>query len=190
MNARWGAYAPLPFVGTTTLLLVLILLTPTLISIGEPAPGLLTQAYLEVDRVQGSNVTHFYVRPEGATVRYAQVWVGLDENRTNIAWTGGGSPDWAGLNFSQFWNATDVVLLGFNSTANPVAVNVAACYESGSGNEFYQGDFAFYAGTSSGVATLFAASSDVTVPSSTPIDNASLPYLITLPATSTTCTVP
>ena len=190
MNPRWGAYAPWPFVGATALLLILIVLTPTLISIEQPAPGILTQAYLEVDRVSGANGTHFYIRAEGATVRYATVSAGVDENTFN--WSGTGPLNWTALRFDRYWNDTNVVLLDFYSTADPIAVNVSACYVSSSGNEFYWGELAFYAGyTSRGETLFFAANSPgVTVPSSLLIDNTSFPYLISLPAYSPTCPPP
>ena len=191
MNPRWGAYAPWPFVGATALLLVLIVLTPALISLGEPAPGILTQAELGVDRAPDSNVLNFYVRPLGATVRYAGIWTGVDENASNINWTGSGSLNWTGLEFTRLLNRTDVLLLGLNSTANPVAINVTACYTSGSGDELYHGEFAFYAGsTLSGGDQLFAATDTpgTTVPSSLAIGD--LPYWIPLSSTATVCASP
>lgn len=191
MNPRWGAYAPWPFVGATTLLLVLIVLTPALISLGQPAPGILTQAELGVDRVVGSSVINFYVRALGGSVRYAEIWTGVDENMTEINWTGSGPLNWTRLHFTRFSNGTDLVLLGFNSSANPVAVNVTACYVSGSGDELYRAEVVFFVGsTLSAGDQLFAATDTpgVTVPSNTPISD--LPYWISLSSTATVCPTP
>ena len=189
MNPRWGAYAPLPFVGATALLLVLIVLTPSLISLGEPAPGILTQAEFGVDRAPVAALLHFYIRPLGATVRYAGIWIGVDENASDFNnWTGSGSIDWARLRYDRFLNGTDVVLLGFNTTANPVAVNVTACYASANGDELYQGELAFYTTTGLSASDRLYAATDtagVTVPSSTQVGD--LPYWIPLSSTATTC---
>ena len=191
MNPRWGAYAPWPFVGATALLIVLIVLTPALISLGQPAPGILTQAELGVDRAPDSNVLNFYVRPLGATVRYAGVSTGVDENASDINWTGSGSLDWSRLQFTRFLNLTDVLLLGFNSSANPVAINVTACYTSGSGDELYHGEFVFYSGSTLAAGNeLFAATDTrgITVPAATAIGD--LPYWILLSSVATTCANP
>jgi len=176
----WGRYAPTPFVGAAVLLFVLILLTPVLISSGQPAPGVLTQAELIVDRVAGSSVTHFYVRALGSTVRYAGIWVGVDEN---FSWSAAGSPPWSSLNWTTWWNSSEVVSFGFALYGNPVAVNITAFYESPGGTATYIGVLAFFVGTgSSGGPDLFAASSTsgIAVPSSTSIDNSSLPLPILL----------
>ena len=177
---RWGAYAPTPFVGAAVLLFVLILLTPVLISSGQPAPGVLTEAELIVDRVAGGSVTHFYLRALGNTIRYAGIWIGVDEN---FSWSASGSPPWANLTWTTWWNDTDVISIGFASYGNPVAVNITAYYESPGGTATYIGILAFFVGTSpSGGSSLYAASSTpgVAVPSSTSIDNTSLPLPILL----------
>lgn len=191
MNPRWGAYAPWPFVGATALLLVLILLTPALISLGQPAPGILTQAELGVDQAPSATVLNFYVRPLGTTVRYSNISAGIDENASNINWTGSGPFNWTRLNFTRFSNASDVLLMGFSSSANPVAVNVTACYESGSGDELYYGEVVFFAVSSpTGGSRLYAATNTpgVTVPGSIAISD--LPYWIPLSSTATTCQAP
>jgi len=176
---QWGRYAPMPFVGAAVLLLVLIVLTPALISIGSPGPGVLTQAELIVDRVAGVNATHFYVRGYGSTVRYAGIWIGV---ATGFNWSGSGSPPWANLTWKTWWNDTDVLSLGFVSLANPVAVNITAYYTSSGGAATYIGILAFAVGLGSAGPTLYAASSTpgVTVPSSTTVDNSSLPLPILL----------
>jgi hypothetical protein len=182
MNRRWGAYAPWPFVGVALLLVVLILVTPVLISDGQPAPGVLTQAELIVDRVNGGNTTHFYIRGLGSTVRYAGIRVDV---ATNFSWSGSGTVNWTALRYSTAENVTEVLSLGFALPDNPVALNISAYYVSPGGNALYVGEVAFYLGPSPGVSGdyLYATSSTsaVAVPSSpTPVDNASLPLPILL----------
>ncbi|MGD0249615.1 MAG: hypothetical protein ABSB97_01810 [Thermoplasmata archaeon] len=169
----------MPFVGATVLLVVLILLTPTLLSISSTGPGVLTQAELIVDRISGNNSSHFYVRGYGSTVRYAGIWIGV---ATDFAWSGSGSPPWANLTWTTWWNDSDVVTLGFTSLANPVAVNVTAYYTSSGGTAIYVGILAFVVGPGPGGPTLYAASltSGISVPSSTPVDNNSLPLPVLL----------
>jgi hypothetical protein len=181
MRANWGRYAPLPFVGATILLIVLILLTPVLISTGQPAPGIFTEAELIVDRIPGVNATHFYIRALGSTVRYDGIWVG---GASNFAWTGLGVPNWTSLKFAMYWNGTTVVTLAFNSTYNPIALNITAYYASPSGNAFYVGELALYSGPGVGPTgqDLYVATSTsgLTVPSATPIDNSTMPLAIVL----------
>ena len=182
MNPRWGAYAPWPLVGVALILVVLIVLTPVLVSPGQPAPGVLTQAELIVDRVSGVNATHFYIRGLGTTVRYAGIWVGI---AANFSWSGSGNPDWNALRYSTVLNQSEVLSLGFALTENPVALNISAYYVSPGGNALYVGEVAFYVGPASGAPgdVLYAASalSGVAVPGSpTPVNNASLPLPILL----------
>lgn len=180
MTRSWTAYAPWPFVGAAVLLVILILLTPILISTtSHPAPGVLTEAILVVDRVPGENTTQFYVVAYGEAIRYAGIWVGVAEN---FSWAGAGSPDWAGLQWTEYHNASDVVALPFNSSGNPVAVNVTAYYVSSSGNAVYGGELAFYVGSTSSGPSIYAATATpgVFVPTLTPVNNASLPFYIIL----------
>lgn len=191
MRRPSGPLAPWPFVGVTVLLVVLIFLTPVLISNGQPAPGVLTQADLIVDRVAGSGATHFYVVGYDSTTRYSGIWVDADEN---FSWQGAGSVNWTGIRWTDYQNASDVVVLAFNSTGSSVALNVSAYYVSPGGNALYVGELAFYVGTDSsspsGLA-LYAQSSSaaVYVPSLTPVDNNSLPLRIAL-AVGSTASVP
>ncbi len=182
MKRRWGEYAPWPLVGVVALLVVLIVLTPVLISDGQPAPGVLTQAELIVDRVSGINVTHFYVRGLATTVRYASLLVGV---AGNFSWGGTGTPPWPGLHYSLRYNDTMVLSLGFSSYLNPVALNISASYASPQGTALYVAEVAFYVGpAASGTGELLYAASafpTVAVPSTpTPVDNASLPLPILL----------
>ncbi len=191
MNPRLARYAPWPFVGIAAVLVVLILLTPVLISNGPPGPSVLTQASLTVDRVAGVSVTHFYVRALGSTVRYDGIWVGAT---TNFSWDGQSAINWSAVHFSTFWNASDVVVLSFASGSNPIALNITAYYTSPSGSAFYVGRLAFYvtASPSGSGEVLYAASgtSGVVVASSTTVDNSSLPMVIVLSAASAQGVIP
>ena len=71
---RWF---PVPFVAIVVLLLVLIVLTPNLLSTGAPSAGSLpTEAELVVDRAVPDNLTHLYVHGIG-DVRYASISVAV-----------------------------------------------------------------------------------------------------------------
>ncbi len=187
MTRPWSAYAPWPFVGAAVLLVILILLTPILIpTTSHPAPGVLTEAILVVDRIPGENTTQFYVVAYGEAIRYAGIWVGVTGN---FSWNGVGSPDWAGLRWTEHHNASNVVALPFNTSSNPVAVNVTAFYVSSSGNAVYGGVLAFYVGPGPSGVSVYSATPThgVFVPALTPVDNASQPFyviLTTLPAGS------
>ncbi len=174
-----GAYFPLPLVAVAILLVVLIVLTPLLFSSnGPPAAGtVLTQADLVVDRIPGENVTHFYVRAVGLTVRYASIVVTA---ATGYAWNGSTAPDWDALPWSTVANLTDVVATSFNASGNPIALNVTVLYNA-NGVAYYVGTFSFYATDASPPSNnLFALSSTsgVTVPYQT--GYGSLPLAIPL----------
>jgi hypothetical protein len=143
-------YLPAPLVATAVLLVLLILLTPVLAPNGPPAAGtIFTQAELIVDRVASSNLTTFYLRALGSTARYAEVSVWA---ATGFPWTNGfPSPP---LNWSPIVRQPDLVAYQFNSTANPIALNISLLYSSGGSQAYYVGVFAFYVGTSIGSSTL------------------------------------
>lgn len=176
---RVGRYAPLPLVAVAVLLVVLILITPVLISYGQPAPGIFTQADLIVDEVSGNGTMHFYVTGVGTTTRYALIWAGI---AVGFNWSASGSVPWGTLNWTIWQKPSDVVSVVLASSANPVAVNITAYYVSSGGDAVYAGILAFYVGTSpSGeVLNLASATSGVVVPSSISVDNSSLPYPIPL----------
>jgi hypothetical protein len=183
---RIGDYAPLPLVAVAILLVVLILFTPVLVSTGQPAPGILTQAELIVDRIPGNATTHLYVHGLGTTSRYAQIWFGL---AFGFAWSGSGSPAWGQLNWSSWSNESDVISVNLESTQNPVAVNVTAYYVSPGGTAWYVGVVAFFVGSGPGPTGIALYSSTETaglgLPSApTPVDNSSLPLTILLPLTA------
>lgn len=179
---RIGDYAPLPLVGVAILLIVLILFTPLLLpSGGQPAPGVLTQAELIVDRISGNQTTHFYIHALGTTARYTEIWVGLasgfDYSTLGTSWTK--------LNWSTWTNESDVLSVIVSSIENPVALNVTAYYASPGGTAWYVGVVALDVGMgSTGPALYFATPTPgLGLPGPTPVDNASLPITILLPLT-------
>lgn len=179
-----GDYIPWPFVGVTVLLVVFILVTPVLLSIGS-APGITSEAELIVDRVAGEPNLHFYVRALGSTDRYAEIRLGLADD---FGWDGSGGVPWSTLVWGAWTNESDVLELSLNSSANPVAVNVTALFVSSGGNALYVGILAFFvSGSSTSGETLFAASqtSGVAVPASTAVSNSTLPLTILLVTSST-----
>lgn len=181
MRRPWSEYAPWPFVGVAVLLVILVLLTPILLSVGQPGP-VVTRAELVVDRLPGANTTRFYVIGYGEGIRYAGIWVGV---ASNFVWYGSGSVNWSALRWSTYYNASDVVALAFNSSSNPVAVNVTAYYESSTGNAVYAGEIAFYVGPYSSGSAVYSTSSTsgVFVPAPEPVDNSSQPFHIPLAST-------
>jgi hypothetical protein len=112
-----------PFVGVVVLLLVLIVLTPNLINAGGPSAGSLeTQAVLVVDRVTGSNVTHFYVHGLG-TARYVSISVALARPALWPAPARASLLNWTNVSFD-----TQTLGVTVRTTADPVGVNVTATY--------------------------------------------------------------
>jgi hypothetical protein len=177
---RLGRYLPWPLVGVAIVLGVLIVLTPVLLSLGGPpaAGSVFTQAELIVDRVPGGNTTHFYVRAIGATVRYAAIEVSW---ASGFSWTGTGTPDWAGLNWTIATNVTDFLSVTVSSAANPIALNVSAYYDS-NGIALYVGVFAFYVTNASGspADSLLGVTPTPGVALATATAIASLPILVPL----------
>jgi hypothetical protein len=184
---RIGDFAPLPLAAVVTLLIVLILFIPVLISTGQPAVGIFTQAELIVDRIPGNGTTHLYVHGVGTTSRYTEIWVGL---ASGFDWSGSGGVPWASLNWGKWTNKSDVLSLSLSTTENPVAVNVTAYYVSPGGESAdYVGVLAFYVSpaTSSTGEVLYSATQTpgLGLPSTpTPVDNSSLPLTILLPITA------
>jgi hypothetical protein len=186
---RWRLrdYAPLPLVAVAALLVVLILFIPVLISTGQPAPGILTQAELIVDRIPGNATTHLYVHALGTTARYSEIWLGL---AGGFDWSGAGTPIWSSLNWTTWWNESDVLSVSVAAAENPVGVNVTAQYVSPGGCARYVGVMAFFVGPAAGGGdALYSASpSGLGLPSApVPVDNSSLPLTILLPLTASGC---
>jgi hypothetical protein len=121
-------FFPTPFVAIVALLLVLILLTPNLISTSTPSAGSLpTEAELVVDRVASDNVTHFYVRGLGG-LRYDSIAVSL---ATNVSWPP--HQTLGNLTFGPRALWKDVLVTIVTTAANPVIVNVTATYVDAAG---------------------------------------------------------
>jgi hypothetical protein len=173
-------YFPWPLVGVVVLLVVLILVTPILLSTsGPPAAGtIFTQARLLVDRAPGHNVTNLYVEAEEATVRYASIVITWAHG---FNWSGSGAPAWATLNWSVGLNASQVLAVTFPVTSNPVAINVTALYNE-NGVAYYVGVFALYVSNATAPTpdTMFAVTPTpgVSIPSTIPLS--SLPVIVPL----------
>ncbi|MCI4370178.1 MAG: hypothetical protein L3J81_02465 [Thermoplasmata archaeon] len=171
---------PTPFVAIVVLLLVLIVLTPNLLSTAAPSAGSLpTEAELIVDRAPSDTQTHLYVRGLGL-VRYTSVEMAV---AGNFSWNS--LPPLANLSFGPptTWNET--LLTSTTTAANPFAVNVTAVYVDASGARVdFVGTFAF--DLSGGVlaeVVYVPASPGITT---TPVDALPLGILLeTVPAGST-----
>jgi hypothetical protein len=179
---KLSIYAPWPLVGIALLLVAFIVFTPELISNSrQPGPGLLTEAELIVDKIPENATLHFYVWALGETIRYDEIHVGV---ATAFNWTGGGSPVWSQLNWTQWDNGTDVLSVILASSANPVALNISVHYVSPSGSTWYVGILSFYVLTSvpSGSESLYSATgtSGVAVASPLAVSNDTLPVPILL----------
>jgi hypothetical protein len=133
--SRLGAVAPVPFVGTATILVALIVFTPVLLGTG-PSP-LAVRAELVVYRVVGGTTTDFYVHAVGSDVPYSQVRVALG---TGFAWRG--SCPTSGLNWT-YSNRTNLLDLSVIANLTPVVVNATAVYNSGGTTTVYAGELAF-----------------------------------------------
>lgn len=163
---------PLPFVGVVVLLLVLIVLTPNLLSAGAPSAGSLpTEAELIVDRSAGDNVTHFYVKAIG-TVRYSLISL---EFAPVGPWPP--PPSLANASWGNATHETDSLILTATSPLDPVAVNVSASYVDPQGAVVvYVGLFAFdVAGATLYTASYVPAGGAV---SSTPVTSLPLTLLL------------
>jgi len=165
---------PGPLVGIALLLAILIVLTPILISNGQPAAGsIFSQAELIVDAVPGNSTIHFYVRALSSTARYEEIRFSLS---TDFNWTGG-FPSGA-LNWSSWQNLSSVVAISAATNHTPVAVNVTAVYTANGATAYYVGLLAMEIGTPSGSSTemLTVASATSGISGfSTPVSNLPLP---------------
>jgi hypothetical protein len=136
--ASSGAPLQWPLLGVVVLLVLLILLTPGLLGLGQPSAGSpATQAVLIVDRAPGTNETHFYLQGV-ATLRYARLDLGLAI-----------PPSWpvvsaAGLHWDDWVNQTDSLSVSVASAQAPVAVNVTAEFVDANGAVgYFLGAYAF-----------------------------------------------
>ncbi len=168
-------FAPLPFVGVSLLLVVLIIATPVLTGQSNGG-GILTQAELIVDALPGNLSTHYYVRGLSTTARYSEINLGL---ASGFNWTGG-FPAGA-LNWTDWQNASSVLAVDQAAPEDPVAVNVTALYSVNGVNALYAGVLAFYVGTPAGSTTeMLTVVSDTAGISgfSTPVSDLPVPILL------------
>lgn len=132
---RLGAVAPVPFVGTATILVALIVFTPVLLATG-PSP-LAVQAELTVYRPVGSTTTEFAVHAFDPEVPYR--WLNLSLG-TGFHWSG--SCPSAKLNWS-YANETNELVASLEANTGPVVVNATAVYDQGGSRTDYAGALAF-----------------------------------------------
>ncbi len=172
MRAR-GLF-PIPLVGAATILFVLILLTPILITSGVPAAGtIFTQAELVVDHPTGNSTTNFYLHAIG-NVRYAYLSIGFAQNYN---WDN--PPPIQALVWGNWTNGTNLVAISAESLDDPIAVNVSAYYATAKeGNAWYVAILGFEVVDN----TMFLRSytSGVDVPRSVSLSGAALPLPILL----------
>ncbi|MCI4318529.1 MAG: hypothetical protein L3J87_04240 [Thermoplasmata archaeon] len=137
---RLAALFPWPFVGVAVLLLLLILVTPNLLSSGQPTAGSLSAtAEFVVDRVPGSSLTHVYLYGL-STVRYQLLELHISDN---VSWP----PPAAvrAIHWTNSTNASHALVLAYATAANPVAFNVTALYvDSAGATVTYAGTFEIY----------------------------------------------
>jgi hypothetical protein len=161
-----------PFVAIVVLLLVLIGLTPNLLSTGAPTAGSLpTEAELIIDRAPSDNVTHLYVHGIGE-VRYTSIVIALD---TVLSWPPSGPMSNLSFGAPTMWKDTLVATL---STAHdPFAVNVTAVFVDSAGATVdFVGVLAFdvASGTVSQISYVPSSNSITT----TPVDQLPLSILL------------
>lgn len=172
-------YAPWPLVGIAIILAALIVLTPVLFSTShQPGPGILTQAELVVDKISTNATLHFYVWALGEEIRYASIVVAV---ATHFNWTGNTSLAFDRLNWTEWYNGTDVLSVLFDVNANPVALNVTVHYVSPSGSAWYVAQLAFYVTTGS-PQSLYSTTDTPGVAVSSPlaVSNSTLPVPVLL----------
>lgn len=165
-----GSLAPLfpvPLVGAAVLLAILIVLTPNLLSAGQPSAGSAeSQLELLVDRAPtADNDTHLYLRGLGL-VRYQSLvltWGNL---------SGGAPRNLSGVRWSEPISAGPALELETAVPSSDFAVNVTGVFvdTSGLGVEF-SGEFAFAWSGGTLLTTAYGGASGAgpTAPSSLPL---------------------
>jgi hypothetical protein len=167
-----GELFPIPLVGTTAILVVLIVFTPILFATGPPAAGSFeTQGELIVDQSPPGSNTTFYLHAVGPTVRYSVLSIGL---ASSFAWTGA-CPS-SGLTWSVWENLTGKIDAEVGTAANPVAVRATATYTEDGATANYSAELAF--DVSSGTLSIAVCYGATPPSASQPI--ASLPLLLLL----------
>jgi len=137
LGGRLGAVAPVPFVGTATILVALIVFTPVLLASGPSA--LAVQPVLSVYRAPGSGLTNLHVHGADPNVPYRWLNVSLG---TGFSWTGACPANTAALAWS-YTNGTNTTGADVATPAVPVVVNVTVVYLQGSSRTLYAGELAF-----------------------------------------------
>ncbi len=141
-SAQW------PFIGVAALLVLLIFLTPALLTTGSspPAGSPLTAAELIVDHAANANNTTYYVTSLSTSARYQSVTLGFEGIS---AWPFAGPV--SSLRAWHWKNATNVLVVSVTNDSNPVAVNVTVKYVDSSGaSAMYAGIFAFFLNRTTG----------------------------------------
>jgi hypothetical protein len=166
-----------PLIGVTALLVLLLLLTPSLISPGGPVAGSpATQAVLVVfQEVKPTPMLQLIVQG-AAPARYANLSIALSRP---FAW-----PPADGGRYLQFFrwaNATNSVFVSAMDAPLPVAVNVSATYLDPNGNiAYYAGLYAF--NVTGGALVILTLSSSLAgdAPSSLPLSELPAPLPLAL----------
>lgn len=173
-RGRLAEFFPLPFVGATVLLVVLIFLTPNLLFTGRPAAGTLaTQAELTIDVPPGTATMHFYVG--GLTdVRYAVMHAYV---ASNLSWSP--PPAVANITWTNVSYETEALATGFQASGLPVALNLSVTYVDTAGSAVtYWGVYEFDIQN----AVLLTAPLDPRLPNVASAPVSSLPITILLEA--------
>jgi len=133
------AWFPVPYVAIVVLLLVLIVLTPNLLSTAAPSAGSLpTEAELIIDRAPSDNATHLYVHGIGE-VRYTSISMSV---ATGLTWPPPTSARNLSFGLPSVWrNALESSLA---TGSDPFAVNITAVYVDTAGTTVdFVGIYAF-----------------------------------------------
>ena len=163
---------PIPLVGATAILLVLIVFTPILFVSGPPAAGTFeTEAELVIGRVAGDNHTTFYVHAVGSEVVYDTIAIGT---ASGFVWNG--SCPMTGYTWDRWANTTNVPAGIVQTTDNPVLVEVNATYTAGGATA----DYATLVAVVTGGSGLSAVACWGSTPPGTPQPISSLPLLLLL----------
>jgi hypothetical protein len=166
-----------PLIGVTALLVLLLLLTPSLLSPGAPIAGSpATQAVLVVfQEVKPTPMLQLIVQG-AAPARYANLSIGISRP---FAWPpANGGRD---LEFFRWSNASNAVFVTALDAPLPVAVNVSATYLDPNGNTaYYSGLYAF--NVTAGVLVILTLSSGLAgdAPSSLPLSDLPAPLPLAL----------
>ncbi|MCI4363622.1 MAG: hypothetical protein L3K13_04885 [Thermoplasmata archaeon] len=167
-----------PLIGVATLLVLLLLLTPSLLSPGSPVAGSpQTQAVLVVfyGAAGAGNQSEFQVQGVEPAV-YAHIWVGIAHA---IPWP----PVHGGRNltFGRWVNTTNQFSDSVLASPMPLAVNVTAVFTDRSGGTaYYVGLYAFNVSGSSLVILTLTPSLAGEAPASLPLSELPVPLPLAL----------